>query len=273
MIRQGLKKIVPDRRDYSLLHTFGATVADVQSLPTKFTIYDGRVIPNQNEPDTRFTPPVRALFEGCTAETGTFSCGLQDNALYRPDDLYDNTPPGTDGEGRDARLMLQTLITRGVKSVDGTVGNKRVAYFNCYGAGPIDDFDAARIGIWINQSERRGVLIGTWWYPEFESVGADGVLPLPSFNIKNATLHFHLITGWDNKNGQDVLEDISWQGMNFGNAGLDYMTRAQYNALMAQPYTGAFTLTKMPSNTPIPIGWQAVVDHLIYYLRNYVFHL
>lgn len=37
---------------------------------------------------------------------------------------------------------------------------------------------------------------------------------------------------------------------------------------MRQPYTGAFTITKTSSSTPVPIGVQAVVDHLVYFLLN-----
>lgn len=267
MIKDGLNRIKPDRRDFSLVHTFGATVADTQSLPSSFSIYDGRPIPNQDDVDTRFNPQLPALPFGCTGETGAFETGLQDGTLCNPQDLYLATPPYNQG-GRDIRDMLKVLINRGVVRADGTMSEKRLAYFNCYGTGGIDDFNAARIGIWINQAERRGVYLGTWWYPEFENAGADGILPLPSFNINEASLHNHLATGFYSTYKDDYIETISWQGMHYAKNGLAYVSRADYNALMAQPYTGAFTITKMPSNTPVPVGVQAEIDHLVYFIRN-----
>lgn len=275
MIKSGLKKIRPYHRDLSLIHTlikYGAT-PELTSLPAIFSIYDGRSIPNQNQLDTRFIPAVRPLPEGCTAETITFDAGIQDGATYPPDDFYFATPPGTDNVGRDARVALQTAINRGFKLPDGTIGAKRTAYFNCYGVGKIDDFDAARIGLWINQTEKRGVLAGTWWYAEYEQVGKDGILPLPSFNTSIASLHFHLITGWKTIGLDQYLEDISWQGEDYANAGIDYISREQYNALMAQPYTGAFTETKLQGMTPVPIGMQAYVDHVVYALTQFISNL
>ena len=82
---------------------------------------------------------------------------------------------------------------RGNLKPDGSFGPKRLAYFNCYGAGAIDDFDAARIGTYINQRERRGVFVGSWWY--FGSTFA-AEPPAPSFDIREAALHCYLVTGW-----------------------------------------------------------------------------
>lgn len=267
MIKSGLSKISPNRKDYSILHSFGATNFDTSGLPANFSIYDGRPIPNQNALDTRFIPAVRPLPMGCVAETTTFAAGLEDGAIYPPDDFYFAIPPGTDGEGRDIREGLQTAIDRGFKLPGGVIGAKRTAYFNCYGAGAIDDFDAARIAIWINQIEKRGVSVGTYWYPEFE-YPVHGSLPLPSFNTSQGSLHNHLITGWRTLNGVVELQDISWQGDMYGDAGVVYISREIYNALMQQPWTAAFTITKIGGITPVPIGMKAIVDHLVYFIRN-----
>lgn len=266
---EGLCKIHPDRKDYSLVHTFGALNT---GLPTSFSIYDGRIIPDQNELDDRFVPAVRPLPMGCTAESQTFAAGLADKQTYLPDDFYFATPPGTDGTGRDMRVSLQTAIDYGFKRQgSGIEDGRRKAYFNCYGAGGIDDFDAARMALWLNQSEKRAVSVGSWWYPNWtrNSVSRQtGILPLPSFNTKEATLHNWLVTGWGVIHGVDSLEVISWQGEDFGRHGICYISRAIYNALMAQPYTGAFTMTKLDGTTPVPIGYQAVIDHFIYWFRN-----
>ncbi len=264
-----LLKIAPHRTDYGLVHTFGATFGDPKSLPDEFSIYDGRPIPNQNREDTRFTPPKRPLPMGCTGESGSFDAGLQDGVLYEPHDLYDNTPPGRDGEGRDIREMLKVLINRGPRMADGTFGPKRTAYFNCYGKGKIDDFDAARFALWINQNEKRGVIVGTWFYRQFGPDTPDnGVVKTPSFNTNDASLHCYLFTGWKTINGEECLEALTWQGPKIGFKGKQYFSRPIYNALMAQPWTGAFTITKIHGIEPVPIGVQAIIDHLLYYVRN-----
>lgn len=268
----GLEKVTPDHRDYSLLHTFGAIAPDPKSLPQNFSIYNGELIPNQNAYDIRFNPILPPLPYGCTGETGSFESGLQDNALYSPKDLYDNTPPIGYKGGRDMRTMLQTLIDRGPRKADGTFGPKRAHYFNCYGSGAIDDFDAARIALWLFQDEKRGVYIGSWWYPEWEKVGKDGILPVPSFNIRygnGASQHAHLITGWKTFGDKTYLEDISWQGDdNYAANGITYFSREIFNACMAQVWTGAFTVTKNKVPTPIPIGHRVYLDHLIYFIKQ-----
>lgn len=266
MILPGLNKILPDARDFSLVSSFGATTFDIKGLPQNFSIYDGRVIPDQNLEDDRFTPPVHPLPYGCTGESQSFIGGLEDDALYYPDDLYNHTPPFK-GDGRDMRPSLQTTIDWGFKNTKGEIGNKRTAYYNCYGTGGIDDFDAARIALWINQAEKRPVSVGSWWYLEFGNP-TNGSLPLPSFNTKIASLHNYIATGWRTKNDIEELEILSWQGMEYGRKGVVYMSRVLYNALMAQPYTGAFTLTKDTSATPIPVGFQAILDHFVYWFRN-----
>lgn len=274
-MRQGLNKIGPRRKDYSLLHTFGDIAPDPKGLPANFSIYDGRPIPNQNDFDTRFSPVVRPLPSGCVGESTTFIAGLEDNALYPPDDFYFAIPPGTDGVGRDIRDGLATAKNRGFKLPDGTLGAKKGDYYNCYGAGAIDDFEAVRIALWINQVEKRAVTVGTWFYPEFVFPAAGsgsgsnhpgptlGIVPTPSFVMSQASLHNWIITGWKTIDGILYLEALTWQGQK-----IEYFSREIYNALMAQPWTGAFTLAKTPTTGPVPIGMTAIIDHLVYFIRN-----
>lgn len=268
-MKSGLAELRPHRRDYSLLDTYGAIAPDPAGLPLHFSIYDGQAIPDQDALDERFTPALPPMPYGCTGETGAFESGMQDGKLYSPRDLYLNTPPGNDG-GRDMRDMLATLIRRGPRDTLSVPGPRRSAYFNCYGAGAIDDFDAARIALWINQYEKRGVYVGSWWYPDFGNTGLTGSLPMPSsFNTAGASLHCHLVVGWRTlPDGTEELQDISWQGSNYATAGVCWISRKLYNALMAQPYTGAFTITKGSSATPVPIGITAVIDHLVYFVRQ-----
>lgn len=261
---QGALKLRPDRRDYSFLHTFAGST---EGLPDTFSIYDGRPIPDQRTFDRRFNPAVRPLPMGCTGETQTMIAGLEDGALYDPADFYDATPPGTDGIGRDVRDSLKTAVKRGFKRADGTVGYKRAAYFNVYGSGKIDDTDAVRIALWLNQAEKRGVSVVSWWYPTFYP-DQFGSVQLPSFNTKEATLHNYLITGWRTRNGVEELECVPWLGSDYGRGGLVYISRPIFNGLLSQPWSGCFSLTKDDGTTPVPIGWIAIWDHLYYYLRN-----
>lgn len=261
-MKSGLNRISPNRKDYSLLHTFGAITPAPDELPSSFSIFDGRTIPNQELPDSRFTPALPPLPMACVAETAAFDSGIQDNKVYNPEPIYRGTP-GREG-GRDIREVLQYLIDHGP---DGT--NKRTAYFNVYGAGAIDDFDAARIAVWINQVEKRGVWVGTYWYPEFSRPN-NGILPIPSYITATASGHCHLVTGWVEINGVIYLEDISWQGTDYANFGIDYISRENYNALLAQPFTGAFTITKLEGHSPVPIGYQALVDHVVYSLNQFI---
>lgn len=270
-MKSGLAKIKPDRKDYSLLHTFGATTTDPEGLPASFSIYDGQPIPNQNAIDTRFWPALPPMPEGCTGEAGAFVAGIQDNKLYNPQDLYLNTPPGGAQGGRDMRSMLQTLIDRGPRAADGTFGPKRTAYFNCYGAGKIDDFDAARIGLWINQYEKRSVFIGSYWYWNTAPLAT---LPLPSFNTANIPLHCYIAVAWTtDADGTEYLLVIPWVGMEAGNAGVFRLSRVLFNALMAQPNTGCFTETELGSTTPVPIGVLANWDHIVYSLTQFIHNL
>lgn len=273
LLADGLKKVLPDRRDYSFVHSFGATPFDTHGLPDNFSVYDGRPIPNQNALDERFTPALRPLPQGCTGESQAFLGGLEDALSYPPDDLYDHTPPYTDGAGRDLRDSLKATVLRGYKLPAGGIGNKRTAYFTCYGAGKIDDFDASRIAVWINQNEKRGVSVGSWWYPNWGHLGLSGILPTPSFNTKEATLHNWIVTGWKTIQGTQYLEGISWQGSEYGRSGLHYVSRDLYNKLMAQPYTAAYTLTKVAGLQPIPIGLQAYSDHVVYLLTQFIRNL
>ena len=267
-VSEGLSKIRPDRRDYHFIKTFGAAAPDPTTLPTTFSNYDGRAIPNQNFPDDRFTPPLPPMPMGCTGETGTFDAGIQDGTLYDPQDLYLNTPPG-DAGGRDIRKMLKVLIERGPRKADGTPGPHRTVYFNVYGSGKIDDFDAARIALWINQLEKRNVIVGTWWYGEFSFPNNEGVIELPSFNTRQAGLHCYLITGWKG----DKLEAIPWLGGGYGFGGRIYVSREIYNALMAQPWTAAFTISKIGATEPSTLGLKAQIDHIAYVLAQFVRNL
>lgn len=263
-MQQGALKVWPHRKDYSFLHTYAGST---EGLPESFSIYDGRPIPDQRFYDRRFTPPLRPGPMACTGETQTFIAGLEDNALYDPIDLYDHTPPGTDGIGRDVRQSLKTSIEYGFKRADGARGFNRAAYFHVYGTGKIDDFDAVKIALWMHQNARRGVSVVTWWYTEMYP-DQNGNIQLPTFRTQEATLHNYLITGWRTRNGVEELECIPWLGMEVGKKGLVYIPRPIFNKLINQVYTGCFILINEDGTLPITLGWIALWDHLVSFIRQ-----
>lgn len=255
MIHSGLDKIYPDRRDYSVVHTFGAFAGDVQGFPDNFSIFDGRSIADQNAEGLPFA---------CTGYSTTTLGGLEDTTTYSARDFYYATPPNDNG-GRDIRISLATAKSRGFLLPNGTLGAKKGDYYNCYGSGKIDDFQAVQIALWINQNEKRAASIGSWFYPEF--VGVHGVVPTPSFDTRRASLHNWAVTGWKTINGVLYLEALTWQG-NY----IQYFSREIYNALMRQPYSGAFTLADTPADGVSTVGLTAILDHFVYWFRN-TFHV
>lgn len=268
-LQSGLRKILPDKRDYDFLPNFGATRFDTYELPKNFSVYDGRIIPHQMRQDDRFDPPIRPLPLGCTGETATFDAGIQDGKLYRPDFTYDNTDPKRSDQGRDMRTVLKHLIDTGLMDEKGVIGNKRVAYFNVYGSGKIDDFDAARIAIWINQDELRSVWVGSRWY--WDDTNSNGIVKKATFKLSEGTLHAYLITGWRTIDREPYLEAIPWLGGGFGRGGICYISREIYNGLMTQPYTAAFTISKIKGGEPLlSLGMKAHFDHIVYALRNFI---
>lgn len=270
-MQSGAIKVSPHTTDYSLVHSlvksFGAGAVDTNGLPQSFSIYDGREIPNQNRFDTRFLPPVPPLPMGCVAETLTFQKSLKTGKTYRPDELYKAIPPGIDGLGRDVRDGMKTTIKRGYQLADGSYGDKDLAYFNCYGAGKIDDFDAARLGLYVNQAEKRGIIMVMWWQSEYQFPNGK-FLPLVKQSIWNGSLHCPLGTGFESTYKDDYIEIIPWNGMEYALDGRVYMAREEYNAAMAMPWTGAFTITDAQGMSIVPIGLQAIVDHTTYYVRH-----
>lgn len=268
-MNQGVRKVKPDRRDYSFLHTYAGST---EGLPDTFSIYDGRPIPDQRTYDRRFNPPLRPGPMACTGETQTFIAGLEDGALYDPMDFYDATPPGVDGIGRDVRQSLKTAVERGFKRADGVRGFNRAAYFHVYGSGKIDDFDAMRIALWMHQNSKRGISLVTYFYQEMLP-DQFGNIQLPTFNTKEATLHNYLITGWRKRNGVEELECIPWLGMESGDKGKMYIPRPIFNKLINQPYTGAFILINEDSTLPITLGWVALWNHLVAFIRQLYLNL
>jgi len=81
-MQSGLLKIYPHKKDYSYLHSYGATLFDTSGLPANFSVYGGQLIPDQDAQDTRFAPALPPLPMGCTGESSTFLGNIEDTNLY-----------------------------------------------------------------------------------------------------------------------------------------------------------------------------------------------
>ncbi len=88
------------------------------------------------------------------------------------------------------------------------------------------------------------VSVGTPWFPEWEQVGKDGILPMPNLNnVDFNSLPWH---NWGLKGkktiGQPMLIGKSWQGSNYGDSGFHYITPDVLNAILDINGTGAMTV-------------------------------
>jgi hypothetical protein len=233
-MKSGLQKIKSDHRDYSFHKTFGSFVSPA-SLPPDLNVDAGLWCPNQNLPQS-FTgiPDIPALPFGCTDYTQTDLCIDEDGKLLDPM-LLENVTHANANNGADIRVSLKTAISV----------FQRTAYFNVQAQAPLDWFDAIRVAMWVSQAEKRSVSIGIPWFGEFENLLSGGIMPIPVFDLKNATWHNAKIAGWKTIGGSPYLIVKSWQGPEYGDNGYCYMSRELCNALLNINGTGAFTLSKV----------------------------
>ena len=235
MIKHGTRPLEVDRRDYSFHHSFGSAGLDVSTLPQQFLLDAGLTMPDQEEQNSQFTPPVPALPFGCTDYGGSEICIDQDQKLFNPMDL-ENVDHANSLGGVDMRVALASAV-----KVYG-----RKAYFNVSPAGGLDWFDTVRAAIWINQPERRSCVIGSIWYPQWESMTeSSGMLVYPSELQLTGPWHCYKIDGWVTIGGYLYLRVKSWQGKDFGDKGWAYMSRPVFNAIMSVNGACAFTISEV----------------------------
>lgn len=89
------------------------------------------------------------------------------------------------------------------------------------------------------------VSLGSPWWPEWESVGADGILPMPkdTSNLSAVPWHNYGAKKRITINGKPMIGVKSWQGPNYGDKGWAYMTPEVANTVFSIPGTGAIAVS------------------------------
>lgn len=266
-IKDGIKKVQWDNRDYDHLRSFGLTTFDATTLPPEFNVDAGFGVPNQNEPNPTFGIP--ALFWGCTGYTQTELCQDEDLKLYNPRYTYNKTYPYNEDTGRQIRDSLKVVCKEaGLKDINGDYGVPRRAYYNVEQAGKIDYFDAVRIAMWVNQAEHRSVSLAIPWYSAWQ-FPANGVLPIPEdFRWIPGVVPGHnaKIAGWKTIDNKLYLVCKPWQGKDFGDKGYVYFSRELFNAVLNIGGTGAFTVAPKTDGTQ-PVQ-RNVIEALVDFVRS-----
>jgi hypothetical protein len=262
MKQSGLLPLKNDRRDFDLLATRQHKLAGLTSLQLSYSVRDAtQRIPNQQVEDRSFNPPCPELPFGCTDVAQATICSFEDGFLHNPMDL-ENVTHANANRGVDMRTSL-SATTR--------VWAGHPAYFRVYNQLGMDMFDAVRLGMLATSNEKRAVSIGTPFFWEWHSPDpATGILRVPSFDLKSlgTTWHDWVVSGWDTFNDKPYLECIALQGQGYGKDGITYMSREVFNALMAIPGTGAFTVDKiMPGEKVQTIG-SPVLQEIINFIKS-----
>lgn len=242
-VRNGLKPLKPDRRDYDFLKT--KKLAGVpQTLPSEYDVDAKLWIPDQNiGTENLFQKPVPPMPYGCTNYTQADLCSDEDKTLYDPSWLEEWTHANQNG-GTDLRTSLNAVVKHGLRKQDGTIVDIHNAYYNIRPSKYIDAFDAARLAMLSVSIERRGVSVGTPWFATFFPK-RDGIIEQPdSYNAAGVGWHNYAVKGWKTINGVPYLKIKPWCGITYGDNGFGYMSRELFNSLIAIPGTAMFTIDK-----------------------------
>ena len=227
-MKNGLKPIAKDKRDFAYHKTFGS----VGIFPDNFSTDAALTMPDQDAVNTQFNPPVPALPYGCTDYAQSELCIDEDKTLYNPI-LLDNVTHANADSGCDIRVSLAAALS---------VYNRQ-AYFNVQ---PTTDwFDGIRSALYTAD---RSVSIGTPWMNEWRSTNA-GIIPDIFVFTGTEPWHNWKICGWKVIDGITYLIGKTWQGVNYGDSGWAYFSRETINNVMAISGTGAFTVAPIQGAT------------------------
>lgn len=256
-MKSGLKPIKKDHRDYDYHKTYGSS--STPTLPDNYTVSQGWY-PNQAQADNSFTPRVPPLPYGCTDWTPCVVCGDEDGARYNPG-FIENFTHANANVGGDIRVALSAIKNNGLQLPDGTIVKKHQAYFNVNPSGNIDWFDAVRLAMYSAYNEKRGVIIGSYFYPNWGL--RSGILPVPEAGW-DTLLHCWGVEGWSTVNDQPYLQCNFLIGIDYGQA---LMSRPIFNQLMQWGYSGAFTIEKNVLGVIQTVD-MSIVERIVSYIRN-----
>lgn len=240
MIRGATFPIVLDTRDLSYNRSFSST--GPLKLPN-FSVDSGKIDWNQNVA----SPPAfnQPFPYGCTGMTQADNLTDQFDGIVSPEQIYKNTcdyenHPTTQGcQIRNSLKMTQSYMVDFVDSTTEVVEDRGGKYFNIYDDGKTDWFDGVTQAVY---SQSVGASIGTPWFPEWNAIGRDGELPMPSdYSFETARTNPYSLP-WHNyaakgKEG-DAVQVKAWNG------GFRYMPRPVFNRVMEIRGSAAFIQTR-----------------------------
>lgn len=256
-MKSGTRPCRPDHRDYDLRKTrkFGS----VATLPEYYTVDANLWKPNQEVPCTLFNPVVPALPFGCTDYAQSDICIDEDGVLHNPMDIENITHANARG-GLDVRTALD-VVTK-------LYPTQHPAYFRITQNGAIDFFDAVRLSMLSTSSEKRGVSIGSPFWSLWNTVGTSGILPMPDYELVNASWHNWVVKGWMTIDGVCYLTCQMLQGENYGDKGYAYITREMFNKTMAVRGAVAFTIDKVLPGEQVQTVDMNIVQMIVSYVRR-----
>lgn len=257
----GLKKIQTDKRDFDHHKSFGTVGYNTATLPTDYSADAGLWTPDQNA----MGGPL-----ACTGFTQADLCADEDLTIYDPLDLYHNTPPHNDSEGRDIRDSLSTVCNVGVRKylTNDPDGNRRTAYFNVKPSSLLDPFDAVRVAMYTSKDEHRSVSVGTPWFSIFNSPIAGIISAPPSYTwTSDVPGHNWKVCGWKTINGIPYLIAKPMVGASYGINGFSYFSREIFNNLLKIYGTGAFTVTKLTTGSVQTIDF-TMIQAIVGFIRS-----
>lgn len=211
--------------------TFGATTADY----TPFSLDAFGTFPDQNADGAP---------EDCTIYTQNELCQDSDKIHYNRQFLKDKVvlKSGNPNGPYDINDSLEATVVYGVqeegKDEKDAYSHRRGRDFRLEKNPGMDWYDTA---ISIMRSTGCSISVAGPWFPEFESLITNGILPstFPLIWPNEVPGHNHKIYGLDeNRN----LIGKSWQGTEYGDGGKHYWTRNAFNQYMSMAGTGAFIL-------------------------------
>lgn len=255
-IVHGLDLVTPDERDFSLHGVFGSI--DPAAIPTEEWLTGNFFIKNQHATDMCTGFGLAAVRED------TEEVELSPEWLFAQIKKLRGDP---DGYGGDLNTGLKVATNIGaVEKVDapfnvdskdrsflaraqnwpsGLTANAKAhlaeSFFNVLKGSPYDTFDAIRVALWANRSEKRSVYTGCLWRAGW-LYAKDGVLP--KYPISSGMGHcFKIANGQKIINGEPHLIIQNSAGKGVGDNGFFYMSRAVANRELIY---GAYLVKDMP---------------------------
>lgn len=223
----------------------------------------------------------------CTAYAVTDLGTDIDHNLYSPDWTYAQTlrlegsVPTT--AGADPLTAMQVAISQGLlpKSVAPitclTMSELYCANWqnwstwtylatNALQWAKIDVLDALGMGdafssvLSASYTAQRGISVATDWYPEWEQIGPDGILPMPASITEVSSGHNYAVKGQKTINGIRYWIVKSWQGVTYGDHGWCYMSQEVANSVMG--ISGATALVYASSGSRWLARVKIILQHL-----------